>query len=34
MKKFGNILWGIVFILIGLILGGNALRFYKHKHIL
>ena len=25
MKKFGNILWGIVLIVIGLIIGGNAL---------
>lgn len=25
MKKFGNILWGIVLIIIGLIVGGNAL---------
>lgn len=25
MKKFGNVLWGIVFIVIGLIVGGNAL---------
>ena len=25
MKKFGNILWGIVLIIIGLIIGGNAL---------
>ena len=25
MKKFGNILWGIVFIIIGLIIGGNTL---------
>lgn len=25
MKKFGNVLWGIVLILIGLILGGNSL---------
>lgn len=25
MKKFGNVLWGIVLILIGLIIGGNAL---------
>ena len=25
MKKFGNILWGIVFIIVGLILAGNAL---------
>ena len=25
MKKFGNFLWGLVFITIGLILGGNAL---------
>lgn len=25
MKKFGNVLWGIVLIVIGLIIGGNAL---------
>lgn len=25
MKKFGNMLWGIVFIAVGIILGGNAL---------
>ena len=25
MKKFGNILWGIVLIIVGLIIGGNAL---------
>lgn len=25
MKKFGNILWGVVLIVIGLIIGGNAL---------
>ena len=25
MKKFGNVLWGIVLIIIGLIVGGNAL---------
>lgn len=25
MKKFGNILWGIVLIIIGLVIGGNAL---------
>ena len=25
MKKFGNILWGIVLIVIGLIVGGNTL---------
>lgn len=25
MKKFGNVLWGIVLIIIGLIIGGNAL---------
>lgn len=30
MKKFGNILWGVVFIIVGLILGGNALRIYKY----
>ena len=25
MKKFGNVLWGIILIIIGLIIGGNAL---------
>ena len=25
MKKFGNVLWGVVLIVIGLIIGGNAL---------
>ena len=25
MKKIGNILWGVVLIIIGLIIGGNAL---------
>ncbi len=25
MKKFGNVLWGIVLIVIGIIIGGNAL---------
>ena len=25
MKKFGNVLWGVVLIAIGLIIGGNAL---------
>ena len=25
MKSFGNVLWGIVFIVVGLIIGGNAL---------
>lgn len=25
MKNFGNVLWGIFFIIIGLIFGGNAL---------
>ena len=25
MKKFGNVLWGIVLIIIGLIIGGNVL---------
>lgn len=25
MKKFGNVLWGIVLVLLGLIIGGNAL---------
>ena len=25
MKKFGNVLWGIVLIIVGLIIGGNAL---------
>lgn len=26
MKRFGNVLWGIVLIIIGLIIGGNAIR--------
>lgn len=30
MKKFGNVLWGIVLISIGLIVGGNATRNYKY----
>lgn len=30
MKKFGNVLWGIVLIAIGLIIGGNAARYYKY----
>lgn len=30
MKKFGNALWGIVLIVIGLIIGGNATRNYKY----
>ena len=30
MKKFGNVLWGIVLIVIGLIIGGNAARYYKY----
>ena len=25
MKKFGNVLWGLVLIVLGLIIGGNAL---------
>lgn len=25
MKKFGNVLWGIVLIIVGIIIGGNAL---------
>ena len=25
MKSFGNVLWGIVLIVVGLIIGGNAL---------
>ena len=33
MKKFGNVLWGIVLIAIGLIIGGNATRNYKHQYI-
>lgn len=33
MKKTGNILWGIVLIIVGVIIGGNALRNNKHKHI-
>lgn len=34
MKKFGNILWGTVLIIVGLIIGGNATRTNKHKYIL
>lgn len=30
MKKFRNVLWGIVLIVIGLIIGGNATRNYKY----
>ena len=30
MKKFGNVLWGTVLIVIGLIIGGNATRNYKY----
>ena len=30
MKKFGNVLWGIVLVVIGLIIGGNATRNYKY----
>ena len=30
MKKFGNVLWGIVLIVIGLIIGGNATRTYRY----
>lgn len=30
MKKIGNVLWGIVLIVIGLIIGGNATRNYKY----
>ena len=30
MKKFGNVLWGIVLIVIGLIIGGNAIRNYRY----
>ena len=33
MKKFGNILRGIVLIILGLIIGGNATRHYKYKYI-
>ena len=33
MKKFGNVLWGIVLITIGLIIGGNATRNNKYQHI-
>ena len=33
MKNFGNVLWGVVLIVIGLIIGGNATRNYKHKYI-
>lgn len=31
MKKFGNVLWGLVLVIIGLIIGGNAIRNYKYK---
>ena len=34
MKKFGNVLWGIVLIVIGVIIGGNATRNYKYRYIL
>ena len=30
MKQFGNILWGIFLITIGLIMGGNATRNYQY----
>ena len=30
MKKFGNVLWGSVLIVIVLIIGGNATRNYKY----
>lgn len=30
MKKFGNVLWGIVLIVIGLIIGCNATRNYRY----
>ena len=30
MKKFGNVLWGITLIVIGLIIGGNAIRNNKY----
>lgn len=33
MKKFGNVLWGIVLIIIGLIIGGNAIRNNKYQYI-
>lgn len=33
MKKFGNVLWGIVLIIIGLIIAGNATRNNKYQHI-
>lgn len=33
MKKVGNILLGIILIIIGLIIGGNALRNNSHRHI-
>ena len=33
MKKAGNILLGIILIIIGLIIGGNALRNNSHRHI-
>lgn len=31
MRKFGNVLWGIVLIAIGLIIGGNATRNNKYQ---
>ena len=34
MKKFGNVLWGIVLIVIGLIIGGNAMRNNQYQYIL
>ena len=33
MDKFGNILWGIALIVVGLIIGGNALRNNKYKYV-
>ena len=30
MKKFGNVLWGIVLIVIGLIIGDNATLNYRY----
>ena len=33
MDKFGNILWGIALIVVGLIIGGNAFRNNKYKYV-
>lgn len=34
MKKVGNVLWGVVLIIVAIIMGGNAMRNYKYKYIL